>query len=61
MRIKEFEIKNLYSKYFIKSQLDEKVNIIVGNNGSFKSTLLEIVRRIITAFNPSYESFEESR
>ena len=59
MKIKEFEIKNLYSKYFIKSQLDEKVNIIVGNNGSFKSTLLEIVRRIITAFNPSYESFEE--
>lgn len=59
MRIIEFEIKNLYSKYFIKSQLDEKVNIIVGNNGSFKSTLLEIVRRIITAFNPSYESFEE--
>ena len=40
MRIKEFEIKNLYGKYSFKSQLDEKVNIIVGNNGTFKSTVL---------------------
>ena len=55
MKIKEFEIDNLYGKYSFKSQLDEKVNIIVGNNGAFKSTLLEIVRRIITAINFSYE------
>ena len=40
MRIKEFEIKSLYGKYSVKSQLDEKVNIIVGNNGTFKSTVL---------------------
>lgn len=55
MRIKDFEIKNLYGKYFFKSQLDEKVNILVGNNGAFKSTLLEIIRRIITANSFSYE------
>jgi len=48
MRIKEFEIKNLYGKYSFKSQLDEKVNIIVGNNGTFKSTIMEIIRKIIT-------------
>ena len=44
MRIKEFEIKNLYGKYTIKSQLDEKVNIVVGNNGTFKSTILGFIR-----------------
>ena len=59
MRIKDFEIKNLYGKYSFKSQLDEKVNIIVGNNGAFKSTLLEIVRRIMTAIIIPHESTEE--
>lgn len=46
MRIKEFEIKNLYGKYSFKSQLDEKVNIIIGNNGTFKTTLLRIINGI---------------
>lgn len=59
MRIKEFEIKYLYGKYSFKSQFDKKVNILVGNNGAFKSTLLEIVRRIITTINTSYDSPEE--
>lgn len=44
MRIKEFEIENLYSKYSFKSLVDEKVNIIVGNNGTFKSTILGFIR-----------------
>ncbi len=44
MRIKDFEIKNLYGMYSFKSQLDEKVNIIVGNNGTFKSTILNFIR-----------------
>jgi len=44
MRIKEFEIENLYGKYTIKSKLDERVNIIVGNNGTFKSTILGFIR-----------------
>lgn len=43
MKIKEFEIEKLYGKYTFKSQLDEKVNIIVGNNGTFKSTILSII------------------
>ena len=46
MKIKEFEIKNLYGKYSFKSQLDERVNIIVGNNGTFKTTLLRILNSI---------------
>lgn len=49
MRIKEFEIENLYGRYTIKSQLDEKVNIIVGNNGSFKSTILSFLRFLAIA------------
>lgn len=44
MKIKEFEIENLYGKYSFKSLLDEKVNIIVGNNGTFKSTILGFIR-----------------
>lgn len=44
MRIKEFVIENLYDKYTIKSKLDERVNIIVGNNGTFKSTILDFIR-----------------
>ena len=42
MKIKEFEIKNLYGKYSFESQLDEKVNIIIGNNGTLKPLCLEL-------------------
>jgi len=44
MKIKKFNIQKLYGKYSFKSALDEKVNIIVGNNGTFKSTILDIIR-----------------
>ena len=59
MRIKEFEIENLYGKYTIKSKLDERVNIIVGNNGTFKSTILGFIRFLaIDGIEPTltYES-----
>jgi len=48
MKIKEFRIDNLYGKYSFKSTLDEKVNILVGNNGAFKTTVLSIIRHIAT-------------
>lgn len=44
MRIKDFSIDNLYGKYTIKSKLDEKVNIIVGSNGTFKTTVMNVIR-----------------
>lgn len=47
MRIKDFEIKNLYGKYSFRHNLDEKVNIIVGNNGTFKTTLLRILKYVV--------------
>lgn len=52
MKIKEFEIKNLYGKYSFKSKLDEKVNIIVGNNGTFKTTLLNILNSVTSFVFP---------
>lgn len=44
MKIKEFSIDNLYYEYNFSSSLDEKVNILVGNNGSFKTTVMNIIR-----------------
>lgn len=63
MRIKDFEIKNLYGRYSFKSQLDEKVNIIVGNNGTFKTTILDFIRFLaIDSVEPTltYESVSMS-
>ena len=48
MRIKEFSIDNLYYEYNFSHTLDEKVNIIVGNNGTFKTTLLRLLRHAIS-------------
>lgn len=47
MRIKEFSIDDLYYEYNFSHKLDEKVNIFVGNNGSFKTTLLRLLRHAI--------------
>ena len=47
MKIKEFSIDNLYYEYNFNSSLDEKVNVFVGNNGSFKTTLLRLLRHAI--------------
>ena len=63
MKIKEFEIENLYGKYSFKSQLDENVNIIVGNNGTFKTTILDFIRFLaIDSVEPTltYESVSMS-
>lgn len=47
MRIKDFSIDNLYYEYAFSASLDEHVNIIVGNNGTFKTTLLRLLRHAI--------------
>ena len=47
MRIKDFFINNLYYEYAFSASLDEHVNIIVGNNGTFKTTLLRLLRHAI--------------
>ncbi len=57
MRIKEFSIDNLYYEYNFSHTLDEKVNIFVGNNGSFKTTLLRLLRHAI-AFEKNGQFFQ---
>lgn len=57
MKIKEFSIDNLYYEYNFSHTLDEKVNIFVGNNGSFKTTLLKLLRHAI-AFEKNGQFFQ---
>lgn len=47
MRIDKFDIIGLHGKFTIKGKLDEHVNILVGNNGAFKSSLLDILYSIL--------------
>lgn len=46
MKIKSIKIEKLYGKYDIEWKLREGVNIIAGDNGSYKSTLLKILASI---------------
>lgn len=48
MIIKSFRIDGLYGKYSFQSKFDKRVNIIVGNNGAYKSTVLDILRYVIS-------------
>jgi len=41
--IKKVEIKNLWNKYDIEWNLNEDVNIIAGDNGSGKTTILDLI------------------
>ena len=43
MKINRYKIEGLHNQFSFEGELDEKVNILVGNNGSFKSTLLYIL------------------
>lgn len=65
MRIKDFNIENLYGRYSFSHTLDEKVNIVVGNNGTYKTTLINIIRFIanygevpITEYKSAMLSFD---
>lgn len=49
MTIDRFEIDKLYDKFTFECHLDPKVNILVGNNGSFKSTVLAILRSLLNS------------
>lgn len=47
MKIKDFIIENLHGIFTFKSTADDKVNILVGNNGSFKTSLISILNEIL--------------
>lgn len=43
MKIKSIKIERLYDKYNFEWILREDVNILAGDNGSYKTTLLKII------------------
>lgn len=43
MKIKSIKIERLYGKYNFEWSLSEDVNILAGDNGAFKTTLLRII------------------
>ena len=49
MKIKELLVEKLYGKYNFNWTFDDRVNIIAGKNGSFKSTLLNIIACVCRA------------
>lgn len=53
MKIKSIIIEKLYGKYDLEWKLREDVNIIAGDNGSYKSTLLRILASICEPENIS--------
>ena len=49
MKIKELFVEKLYWKYDFNWTFDDRVNILAGRNGSYKSTLLSIIAHICRA------------
>lgn len=46
MKIKSIKIERLYDKYNFEWNLREDVNILAGDNGSYKTTLLRIIAKL---------------
>ena len=55
MRITSLEIDHLYGQYCGKIEFDAKVNILAGINGSFKSTILQLLHDLTMQRQPSLE------
>ncbi len=51
--IKTIDIQNLWGKYDINWELDPKVNILIGINGSGKTTILNLIAQAL-----NYENFD---
>lgn len=47
MKIETAKIKNLYNEWNLDCTFDSRVNILSGINGSFKSTLLKLIRDLL--------------
>ena len=46
-RLEKVEIKNLWGESDVEWQLDPKVNILIGINGSGKTTVLELINSVV--------------
>ncbi len=47
MKIEHIKIKELYKEWNLETSFDERVNILSGINGSFKSTSLRLIRDLL--------------
>lgn len=56
MKIKNIKINGLYNKYDITFALHEDVNILSGINGSFKTTLLQIINNTLNTIEVKQSS-----
>lgn len=48
MKLKSFDIVGLFGHWRLKSNLDPKVNILTGDNGSFKTNLIRLIRDFLS-------------
>lgn len=48
LRIKLFEIKNLFNQFNVKLPLDERINIFLGENGMGKTTILNCLHCVLS-------------
>lgn len=55
MKIEKLHIDKLYGKYNFDWTFDDKVNILAGINGSFKSTLLNIIKQMCMVEHSEYD------
>ncbi|MFT9180347.1 MAG: AAA family ATPase [Zymomonas mobilis] len=53
-KIKSIEIKKLFGEKDLKWDLEDSVNVLVGNNGAGKSTLLKIIREVLANKDPKF-------
>ncbi len=49
MKLKSIEISGLYKQLSISTKLDSQLNIFVGNNGSYKTTMLRLLHDAISS------------
>lgn len=54
MKIKKITGHSLYGEFDFKWEFDEQVNILAGINGSYKTTLLNIIRQVTNHDDVSY-------
>lgn len=51
MKIDRYKIEGLHNQFSFEGKMDANVNILVGNNGSFKSTLLHVLYYMLQGKN----------
>ena len=52
MKLKNIQIQGLYQKYDTNWKLDQNINILIGDNGAYKTTLLKILAALCNTKDP---------